>query len=719
MNNLSLFACCLLLICGAFLQAQTHRTCGTMESLAAEKAKNPMLEQAMQQIEDFTQKCIDKNELPKQGQSVITIPVVVHVVHSTSFPASNISEAQIQSQIDVLNEDYRRLNADAGNTPAQFLPVAADAEIEFCLAQRDPNNLPTTGIIRTPTSVTDFSVMANDVKNPATGGASGWPSDRYLNIWVCNSLDGGETLGYAQFPGGTSSTDGVVIAYRFFGRVGAVTAPFNKGRTCTHEVGHWLNLRHIWGDDFGGCTLDDQVADTPRSADALYGCPNVNTNTCVDTPTDFNDMFQNYMDYTDDACMNIYTQGQKQRMQALFMPGGFRASLLQSQGCVPVMLGANDVVLTGLVSPTGTGNCHTVSPVITVQNMGTETLVYFVVSYNFTGGPAQTFEWIGSLATIQTTQITLPPINTAATGIIHQLNIELQQPNGLPDYDPANNSGVYSFASISAGAVMPFFEGFETGTPFSSWQNSNPDGLIGFALNNAVGSSGTGSVFMNNFIYNAQNANDEFDLPYQNLNLSAPYLYFDVAYALKQATDVSDVLQVLVSTDCGETYTNAFTKAGANLVTASPTSSAFVPTQGQWRTEFVSLLPYQGAKTVRIKFKQIRGTGNNLYLDNINIRDGIVGINQPDAPTLPQLAVYPNPATTEVSLLITAATAHSETTLNITDLSGRVLVTFPAVLKAGNNSFNLPLHNLSNGMYLVTISQQNRVTTAQKMVIMR
>ena len=233
--------------------------------------------------------------------------------------SQNISDAQIQSQITVLNQDFRRTNADK----TTLWPQAADSEIQFCLANVDPNGLSTTGITRTQTSVTSFST--NDaMKFSAQGGKDAWNTSKYLNIWVCNI--GGGILGYAQFPGGGSaSTDGVVIGFNYFGTTGTATAPFNKGRTATHEVGHWLNLRHIWGD--GPCGTDDFVTDTPESDAANYGCATGHVS-CGTV-----DMVQNYMDYSDDACMNLFTAGQKARMQALFATGGLRVGLLSSNGC--------------------------------------------------------------------------------------------------------------------------------------------------------------------------------------------------------------------------------------------------------------------------------------------------------------------------------------------------------------------------------------------------
>ncbi|GIS08452.1 MAG: hypothetical protein CM15mP112_05640 [Flavobacteriales bacterium] len=205
------------------------------------------------------------NNTNRLSQNIITIPVVVHVVYYNN--TENISDQQIFSQIDILNEDFRRLNSDTINTPAAFQSVAADTEIEFCLATRDPNGNPTNGITRTSTTQTSFST--NDgVKYSSSGGKDAWNTSKYLNMWVCD-LSGG-LLGYTQFPGGTASSDGVVCDYAYFGDIGTASSPYDLGRTTTHEVGHWLNLRHIWGDSNCG---NDFCNDTPEHSGSNYGCP--------------------------------------------------------------------------------------------------------------------------------------------------------------------------------------------------------------------------------------------------------------------------------------------------------------------------------------------------------------------------------------------------------------------------------------------------------------
>ncbi|MFD2785064.1 GEVED domain-containing protein [Hymenobacter rubripertinctus] len=302
-------------------EAQQVRQCSTMENLAAQLAADPAMAQRMAAIENRTQQFVD-NPVAKRTAATITIPVVVHVLYSTS--AQNISDAQIQSQLTVLNEDFTKTNADVSKTPSAFAGLAANANIQFVLAKQTPSGATTSGIERK--SVTTASWGTDDkMKKASTGGLDAWDATKYLNLWVCN-LSGG-VLGYAQFPGGTVATDGVVILSSAFGKGGSSSAPFNLGRTATHEVGHWLNLRHIWGDANCG---NDLVSDTPTQQTSNYSCPSFPRVTCSNGPN--GDMFMNYMDYVDDACMYMFSNGQSARMNALFASGGSRASLLTSNG---------------------------------------------------------------------------------------------------------------------------------------------------------------------------------------------------------------------------------------------------------------------------------------------------------------------------------------------------------------------------------------------------
>jgi hypothetical protein len=271
--------------------------------------------------------------------TVFKIPVVVHVLFNAD--SENLSQAQIESQMQALNRDYRNTNSPA-KIPPPFRPLAADPLVEFALAVRDPQGKKTTGITRKRTSQTTFPYDPTDPRTTEKldalikfdeFGRAAWPRDQYLNLWTC-SLGGG-LLGYAQFPGGPEATDGVVILNTAFGTVGSAGAPnnpFNLGRTAVHEVGHWLNLLHIWGDDNGGCSGSDNVSDTPNQANSNAQKPVFPHISCNNKPN--GDMFMNYMDYVDDDSMFMFSRGQVDRMNATL--GGPRRSLATSKGLTPV-----------------------------------------------------------------------------------------------------------------------------------------------------------------------------------------------------------------------------------------------------------------------------------------------------------------------------------------------------------------------------------------------
>ena len=243
------------------------------------------------------------------------------MVHNPNRPAEKISGAQVKSQIKSLNLDFSATNADRSKVPSVFSSLVANPMIGFVLATKDPSGKPTTGITYTETDENSFSDRMDPVKFAATGGKSAWNTKKYLNIWVCTLSNG--LLGYAQFPGGPSATDGVVILNTAFGTIGSATAPFNKGRTATHEVGHYLNLRHIWGDT-PDCSGSDFADDTPNCADSNFGKPTFPHVTCSNGPN--GDMFMNYMDYTDDDSMFMFTPGQVMRMHTAL--DGPRSSLV-------------------------------------------------------------------------------------------------------------------------------------------------------------------------------------------------------------------------------------------------------------------------------------------------------------------------------------------------------------------------------------------------------
>ncbi len=460
--------------------------CATVENMAQLRAQYPQM-QTEEEFENWIQEKIVEAERNGTAHSrmVLTIPVIVHVIHNGENVGvgTNISQAQINSQIEVLNEDYRRMLGTAGyNTDS----VGADTEIEFCLAYRDPMGqvLAEAGIERIdrnsrswPSQPYNMTTMSGTIK-PATF----WDPEKYFNVWVTNIS--GSVLGYAQGPNGGfvsgwgnnvggASTDGVVIGYRYFGRVGNVAAPYNRGRTLTHEAGHWLGLHHLWApsNGSGSCSTDDFCADTPNSDDANYGC--ATTHVSCGTP----DMVRNYMDYSDDACMNIFTQCQKTRMRTVLMNAPRRAGLITSMVCgqptaAPV---ANFGVIdnnacTGLVSfqdsssefPNqwywvfGDGNTSTVAnPTHVYTTSGTYTVTLATTnSFGTTNTSRQITINVSPAASVDA-----GPDLVACAGGSYTLNVNVSDPTATVRWSP-------SFGLLNPTSRNPIFQAINGNTFF-------------------------------------------------------------------------------------------------------------------------------------------------------------------------------------------------------------------------------------------------------------
>jgi len=472
MKKNTLLLGCLMLACSTFAQKNQNHSeishaserhngiirCASMENDSLLRTKHPEMG-TWQMNEAFIQQKIKeyKDQYPNGNpkSAVITIPVVVHVIHNGDAigTGENITDAQILSQIDVLNQDFRRLSGTPGFNSH---PDGADTEIEFCMAVVDPSGNPTNGINRVNLGTASFTMngVETNVK-PVTQ----WDPTQYCNMWSVRfgGADAG-TLGYAQFPNnsglsglgannGAANTDGVVGSFSSFGSsdiypAGTYAAPYDKGRTMTHEVGHWLGLRHIWGD--GGCTVDDFCADTPTSDAANYGCPGGHTS-CGTT-----DMIENYMDYTDDDCMNIFTNDQKTRIQTVMSVCPRRMELASSTACTPPV--ADDAGISAVSNPNG-DYCNVTSfdPVVTLQNFGSSTLTSVTISYYIDANTPSTYSWTGSLATGATVDVTLPTMSTT-TGA-HTFTASTSLPNGNADGTPANDITNTNF-SLSTGTEV-------------------------------------------------------------------------------------------------------------------------------------------------------------------------------------------------------------------------------------------------------------------------
>lgn len=494
-------------VCFAFAQG---RNCPMNLDLNVMQTQDPNRYQRFINLQNFTTSYINNQAGASyrlaDPNGLIVIPVVVHILHRNEAIGTglNISDAQVQSQIDVLNEDFRRLNANSVNTPAAFVGVATDYNFEFRLACQDPNGNATNGITRTFTNKSGFTFSstgnrANEtaigIKIASSGGQDPWPTDRYLNMWVGNFTDG--TLGYATWPWDFATDpnfDGVVITTTAMGRTGNVTAPYNGGRTATHEIGHWLNLLHIWGDANCG---DDLVADTPTQQTANLGCPTFPHRTCGNTTS--GDMFMNYMDYSDDACMNVYSNGQRLRGRAIFAIGGPRAAFLDNY--FRIQQPASNIICTGAINLTNP-NClaptwtivsgpaiitSTGTNQVTIRATATGTVVLRAVAGNYASDASIGVTFSG------------PPAS----------NSTLIFPSGQRGVDPVSlcaGCGYNFLVDFVPGAtsytwVLPagfsFISGRSTATPGirTSWASGTY--ILYCSVNNQCGSSWTRSLTIN------------------------------------------------------------------------------------------------------------------------------------------------------------------------------------------------------------------------------
>ncbi|HNS12047.1 MAG TPA: M43 family zinc metalloprotease [Bacteroidia bacterium] len=316
---------------GTFASSPDQRKtrCATVDYVNKLKAENPNYLENKLIDKKILEELEADQSLSRVSNVIHTIPVVVHVIYKTT--AQNISDAQILSQIQVLNEDFGRRNPDTTHTPSFWSGIAATTNFQFCLAKQDPSGNPTTGIERRVTTTNSFST-SNNMKHYSSGGLDAWDVNRYFNIWVCNL--GSFLLGYAEPPSSVHSDEyGVVILYDAFGRIGTVSSPYDLGRTTTHEIGHAFGMEHIWGDD-NDCSGSDGIADTPDQEIETYDCPVTVPMFDGCTGSGNGIMYMNYMDYTDDACMNMFTVGQANRMNLLM--GAFYPTLLVSTACEDV-----------------------------------------------------------------------------------------------------------------------------------------------------------------------------------------------------------------------------------------------------------------------------------------------------------------------------------------------------------------------------------------------
>jgi hypothetical protein len=645
-RNLLLSTATLLLFVG--VASAQHRNCAAAE-IFQQQLENPAFREAHDEIERHTEHFVQSGG--SQDRAVVTIPVVVHVVYNNA--TENISDAQIQSQIDVLNADFRRLNSDISSVPAAFQGLTADSEVNFCMAQRTPTGAATNGIVRVSTSVTSFST--NDaMKYSAQGGSNAWDRNKYLNIWVCDI--GGGILGYAQFPGGPAATDGVVIDYAYFGTIGTATAPFNKGRTGTHEVGHWLNLYHIWGDDGTSCNGSDNVSDTPNQADEHYGCPTFPQVSCSNGPN--GDMFMNYMDYTDDACMYMFTAGQKARMQALFAAGGARVSLTTSDGCTP---------------PSGGGSCGTPGSL----SAGSITQTSATVSWGaVSGATSYNLQWKLSSANTWTTVTGLTSTSYGLTGLTAgaTYNYQVQAVCG-------SNSSAYStaasFTTTSGG-------GGGCSDQYESNNTSSTAKVI--PVNTAFTAQIASSTDLDWYRFNNTSTQRKIKIELTTLPFDYDVRLYrnNTQVGISQNDGTTDELIIYNTTTSATTYrVQVYGYNGAFSTTQCYTLKASI-SASNWRTD---------------------GTTDGPFTE-IEIPVEVEDLG---------FGMFPNPASNQLTVEV-PMTADADVQVSIFDLAGKASVQEHRTLSKGDNRMTLDVSKLANGVYFVQV-RNGEASHTRKLVV--
>lgn len=570
-----------------------------------------------------------------------TIPVVVHIILANP---SLVTDAICQSQIDVLNEDFQGLNADSFRIPAAFKSLAGKGNLHFALAKTDPDGLPTSGIVR-KTSGTNFSVGTHaNAKYSTKGGLDGWDPDKYFNVWVVKFSDA--TLGIAVFPGEPVPLEehGYMCDYRSWGRNTSYGFPeYNLGRTAVHEIGHFFNLYHIWGDDGGSCSGTDfygtpQWDDTPNQADATHGNPDtagigkIVVDNCSKTAPGI--MYQNFMDYSNDVALVMFTKGQWKRINQTLSSSPDRVNLISSNAHhpppvvafnagIPAIKNNGTLLYGGNVSVCGPNDF---TPSVKLINYGTTPLTSVNIYARINGSPVFITTFTGNL--LQYDSVFIPVSNIVLPAATNTISFYTQLPNGQPDGFPDNDGSKPTQVIIDATPTgnLPISAGFEVvagGFPPANWTIKNPDNGIGWTRATNAGKSGAASAFINIYAYNnSEGQTDLLVLPKVNTTVATTdSLILNFYYAYKQyANGYNDKLEVVVSSDCGNSWSTIWTKAGPSLSTSSGyTTSSFRPTSSsQWLAAKLVLSQYIGQDII-VAFRSTSDWGQNIYIDDVNL----------------------------------------------------------------------------------------------------
>ena len=603
--------------------------------------------------ESISKKTIDRGALRITAVDD-TITLAIHIIGSSAMQAL-VTNAVIQSQIDVLNEDYQGKNADSTRIPAAFKPLYGKSKLTFALAGTNPFGEPTTGINRlTNSSTYDLSTIDN-AKFTATGGLDGWDGTKYLNIWVVE-FNSNSVLGSSVFPGDPRdiSYHGFVCDYRAFGRgVPYLFKQYTRGRTTTHELGHFFNLQHIWGDDGGSCSGTDfpndaANDDTPNQANNTNGNPDplglapVITDNC--SPTAPGVMYQNFMDYTDDSALVFFTKGQQVRMENTLKNALDRSPLLASTAYKTPAVFTNDAGIRQIISPTAT-SCGNFKPVVTLRNSGSAALSAVKIISVVNNAAPVIFNWTGNLPSSSEVSITLPAL-TAATGTA-TLAVYTSDPNGVVDGRKTNDTARKTFSIIGITPLTATFnQDFSTAQfPPPQWGLQNPDGDDTWERIATIGKNAPGAAWFNDWNNSTNHRFDDLITPnFSYSGVDSIHLYFNLAaaiYSNAPGTDI-DTLTILVTKDCGTSFTTVYKKWGDSLQTLAPGTTVdteFFPTATQWRRDTVNLGKALGLvePQFQVYFRFSGNFENNIFIDDISI----VTKEIPDAIKQKGFLVYP------------------------------------------------------------------------------
>ena len=701
-----------------------QRICGSMDNLARLQAEDPTLSARMHQIESMTNAYLLSHKNQNIQNTVVTIPVVFHVVYSSA--SQNISDSQCQAQLNQLNLDYARLNSDASNTPSVWQGISANTNVQFCLAQRTPAGLASTGIERRSTTTTSFSTNDN-VKRYANGGLDAWSSSSYLNIWSCN-LSGG-VLGYAQFPGGTASTDGVVLLYSSIGSMAqpGTATPYHLGRTATHEVGHWLNLYHIWGDDGTACTGSDNCSDTPNQAGENYGVPTYPlTDGCSASSPGV--MFMNYMDYTDDNAMNMFTAGQSTRMNALFGTGGSRAALLSSLGCQAPSGNACN-------TPAGTATSNITTSSATLSWTASTGAVSYNVSYKLSSATSYTtvnttstsYSLAGLTAStsydwqVQTVCSTGSSANSSTLTFSTSATTSCGTPSGLSAGSITTTGATLAWTAVSGATSYNVQYKLSSAASFTTTTSTtNSKVLTGLSSSSAyvfqvqaVCASGTSSYSSTGSfttltpttgcsdVYEPNSSSTTASVIPTNTDITAMIgTSTDNDYYKFTTTSPNTYIKILLTNLPGDydirLYNSSLTQLAISQ-NGGTTSETIIRNTVSAGTYYIKVYGYGGAFSTTICYNLRVNVGSTSFRSSDGLSTEIV------TPSLNDFNLFPNPAQNMVNVAFNSPTNES-INVRIFDMVGKTILSNEIGVTTGDNKFSFDLSNLTKGIYFVEMN---------------